>query len=519
MVILRGKAAAPGRAAGPVCLIKSGPSGVRNAGEVSPEEQWKRFLRAQNAARIQFGNLIRQLQEEGNEEGADLFFTHIQLLEDVDFNAAVWENVDAGQSAEEAVEEASRLFAGMFARLDDPYMRERAADVTDVGRRLVGILSPVEAAAYPEADALLLGEELTPGGLMELDRSHVLGIALSGGSAASHTAILARTMGIPMVVGLEELPEVPHGCTALLDGGSGQLVLEPTEEQLAEAVPAEDGKREPIPGFPIRCNISLPEEADRVADCGGEGVGLFRSEFLFLGREEPPDEEEQYRAYRQVLESLSGQPVTVRTFDLGADKEAAFLKLPRETNPALGLRGIRLGLARPELLRTQLRALYRASAHGELSILLPMVTDLREVEQVKTLCGQVQLELALEGIPRAEHIPLGVMIETPVAALMAEELAKAVDFFSIGTNDLKQYTLARDRENPAVEQFAPDFHPALLRLVEMAVTAAHGAGIPVCVCGDLAGEEGGAALLRKLGVDELSVPPGRVGALRKVLTK
>ena len=527
---IQGRGVSDGLAQGPLVFFRRAEvRPVQTAGK-EPAEERARFLRAQAAC-------VRELEELAGMhtgEAALLLETHAMLAEDEDFIACILACMERGDCAESAVQQAGEQFAALFFNMDDPYMRERAADVTDVARRLLCILTGQEERSFVlTAPAILCADDLSPSETLGLDRSFLLGFLTREGSKASHTAILARTLGIPAVCGLgADLPE-EDGLLCCLDGGEGTVVLDPDEAFLtrwAERTARQREERarcEAVRGLEdvspdgrrvdILCNIGTPADLPAVLDGDGRGIGLLRSEFLFLGRKTPPGEEEQLAAYKSVTAAMGDKPVVIRTMDLGADKQAAFLPVEVEPNPALGLRGVRLCLERPELFRTQLRALYRASAFGNVSVMFPMIASAWEVRECRRVCGEVMDELEREGIPFRRETPLGIMIETPAAALMAEELAWEADFFCLGTNDLTQYVLACDRQAGHLDRYRDPRHPAVLRAVRMAAEGARAAGIPVSICGDLAGDAGLLSEFLAWGIGALSVPPARVLPLRWAL--
>ncbi len=495
-------------------------------------------------------------------DGAWLWEAYQLMAQDPEYGAEVERAVMSGRmNAEAAVEDVSAEFAERLEQADDEYMRSRAADVRDVSKRLIAVLAADAGSAGGESRAgageesrsdaeesradtaekvkaaqisgpvILAADDLTPGETLQLDRTRIAGFCTAGGSETGHTAILARTMGLAAVVGVGNGlgPEL-DGQTVLMDGETGEIVIAPDEaarkaygrkarEEAKARVRLESFKDAAVGcgGGVIRicCNISSPDDLSAVLDSGADGVGLFRSEGLFLGQRGVPSEEEQYKAYRRVLEAMGERKVTIRTLDLGSDKQTDGLCLPREDNPALGLRGLRVSLAYPEIFRTQLRALYRASVFGRLRIMFPMVTDVRELREAKRICEQVREELEAEGIPAGRSVPVGIMIETPAAALMSGELAAEADFFSCGTNDLTQYTLACDRQNGSLERYYDPRHPAVLRLLAMTAENARKAGIRIGVCGELAADREMAEFWLSAGIDELSVPPRSVLPLRE----
>ena len=439
--------------------------------------------------------------------------------------------------AEYAAQQAGEQFAAMLAEMDDDYMRARAADVKDVtGRVLNLLLGVVEGGIDSDEPVILAADDLAPSETIQLDKSKILAIATQGGSGNSHTAILARTMGIPAVCGLgEAFNESYHGKEAYIVGETGQVIFDPDPETLQslktrQAQQTErqellrsmvgqedvtlDGKK-----IKLYCNIGSPEDVSAVLANDGQGVGLFRSEFLYLAASDYPDEEAQFQAYKKAAVDMKGKRVIVRTLDIGADKQVDYFDLNKEENPAMGLRAIRICLNRPEVFRTQLRALYRASAFGKIAIMFPMIASVWEVKECRRACQKVMDELSAEGIPFREDTELGIMIETPAAVFMAPELAKLVDFFSVGTNDLTQYTLACDRQCNDLGKFFDPHHPAVLRALKMAADAAHEAGIWIGICGELGADTALLPTFLAMGIDELSVSPTAVLPLRAAIRK
>lgn len=489
-------------------------------------------------------NVEKQLQAmyeralgEVGESDAQIFAAYRMLLEDAAYGDFI-ESIIEGQrvSAEYAVTEAGEHFAERFAAMDDAYMRERAADMRDVSRRLVDSLlgEPARKGAATWG-GILCADDLAPSEIMELDQKRVKAFVTAQGSLNSHAAILARSRNIPAVVGVGEgfLCQLTDGAEAMVDGFAGEVFLEPdaqTRERLLEKQRAARKEHRLLQGLRGKENISLDGtrinlcanigsveelEAVRASDAGG--IGLFRSEFLYMGRDDYPAEEEQFAAYKRALEAMEGGRVIIRTLDMGADKQAAYFGLEREENPAMGYRAIRICLTRPDIFRTQLRALYRASVHGRLGIMFPLITGVTELEQILILCGEVREQLREQGIPFSEHVELGIMIETPAAAIVSDRLAPMVDFFSVGTNDLTQYTLACDRQNPRVERFVDTHHEAILRLIEMSADNAHRHGAWIGICGELAADTSLTETFLRMGIDELSVSPAFVLKVRDVV--
>ena len=494
-----------------------------------PEGEIARFDAARERAIAQLAALEEETQERLGQEQALLFQIHQMMLADLDYRESVT-GIISGQlmNAEYAVDQTAAQFSQIFAQMDDAYMQQRASDVLDVSRRLISVLMGREEAGWAgDEPVILAADDLVPSETARLDRQRVLAFVTAQGTGSSHTAIFARTMGIPAVVGLGDalLPDY-DGREVYVDGAAGEVYIDPDPETKAQLISRREAllrlrqHAEQYRGVPattpegkriqLCANIGSPKDLEAVEQGDGDGIGLFRSEFLYLGRDDYPSEEDQYRAYRQVAQAMAGRMVVVRTLDIGADKQASYFALPQEENPAMGMRAIRICLTRPQIFRTQLRALYRASVHGNLAIMFPMITSLEEVRQVKEICRQVRQELQEAGVPFRAETPLGIMIETPAAALISDRLAPEVDFFSIGTNDLTQYTLAVDRQNGSIGAFCNPHHEAVLRLIRYTVEQAHQAGIWVGICGELAADPSLTQTFVEMGIDELSMSPGKI---------
>ena len=494
-----------------------------------PEGEIARFDAARERAIAQLAALEEETQERLGQEQALLFQIHQMMLEDLDYRESVT-GIISGQlmNAEYAVDQTAAQFSQIFAQMDDAYMQQRASDVLDVSRRLISVLMGREEARWAgDEPVILAADDLVPSETARLDRQRVLAFVTAQGTGSSHTAIFARTMGIPAVVGLGDalLPDY-DGREVYVDGAAGEVYIDPDPETKAQLISRREAllrlrqHAEQYRGVPattpegkriqLCANIGSPKDLEAVEQGDGDGIGLFRSEFLYLGRDDYPSEEDQYRAYRQVAQAMAGRMVVVRTLDIGADKQASYFALPQEENPAMGMRAIRICLTRPQVFRTQLRALYRASVHGNLAIMFPMITSLEEVRQVKEICRQVRQELQEAGVPFRAETPLGIMIETPAAALISDRLAPEVDFFSIGTNDLTQYTLAVDRQNGSIGAFCNPHHEAVLRLIRYTAEQAHQAGIWVGICGELAADPSLTQTFVEMGIDELSMSPGKI---------
>ena len=534
MITIQGKGVSSGIGMGPLYFFRRTKIEIKNYIVEDKEAEWLRFKGAQSIAVDQLGELAEKARAEAGDEAAMLFETHQMMAEDLDYEEAIQALIqEDGHNAEWAVSDVAEQFAAMFEAMDDAYMQGRAADVKDVSQRILGILcGVVQGGIASDVPVLLASDDLAPSETIQLDKSKILGFITSMGSGSSHTAILARTMGIPAIVGLgDQLDPIYEGRQVVVDGSTGVVIIDPTEDVFADFVQkreaqlhrqallatlkgeeniTRDGKK-----IRVYCNIGSPEDVDAVLTNDGGGIGLFRSEFLYLNSSTYPTEEQQFEAYKAVLTGMAGKEVIIRTCDIGADKQIDYFELPKEENPALGMRALRISLTRPGFFRTQLRALYRASAYGKLGIMFPMVTSVWEVRETKKLIEDVKRELRKEGLPYSDHVEIGIMIETPAAAILSDRLAKEVDFFSCGTNDLTQYTLACDRQNNDLGRFYDPHHPAVVRLLKMVVDNAHKNGIWVGICGELGADLEMTETFLAIGIDELSVSPRAVLPLRQ----
>lgn len=502
-------------------------------------QELERLRNAINKAMEQLESIYEKALEEVGEANAQIFEIHRMMLEDDDYNDAIVEMIQ-GQNvnAEYAVAVTADNFAEMFSAIDDSYMQARAADVRDISNRLILCLKETgEKSLIADEKVIICADDLAPSETVTLEKDKVLAFVTAYGSSNSHTAILARNMNIPAIIGVGEefLNAIEDGEVAIANGFTGEFILHPNEELFEQAKSKqreEEEKKELLEKLKgkenvtldgtkinIYANIGSVEDVGAVLVNDAGGIGLFRSEFLYLGREDYPSEEEQFKAYKRVLESMASKKVIVRTLDIGADKQADYFNLDKEENPALGLRAIRLCLTRPEMFKTQLRALYRASVYGKLGIMFPMITSTEELEQIFALCEEVKAELTADGLKYSDTIELGIMIETPAAAVISDKLAPMVDFFSVGTNDLTQYTLACDRQNPKVDPFCDIHHEAILRLIEMAAQNAHKNGAWIGICGELAADTRLTERFLRMGIDELSVSPSFVLKVRDVVRK
>ena len=536
MITIQGKGVSAGVGVGPLYFYRRATVEIHNTTVEDTDAEWHRFKGAQTGAVEQLGVLAEQARAEAGDEAAMLFETHQMMAEDLDYEEAI-EDLIVNQklNAAAAVSQVAEQFAAMFAAMDDTYMQARAADVQDVSQRIIGILcGVVQGGIASDVPVLLAADDLAPSETIQLDKSKILGFITAGGSGSSHTAILARTMGIPAIVGMgDALKPEYEGRQAIADGSTGALVIDPDDEtrdrllkkreeqlrlqRLLETLKGQENVTKDGKTVRIYCNIGSPEDVHAVQVNDGGGIGLFRSEFLYLNTKDYPTEDEQFNAYKQVLSDMDGKEVIIRTLDIGADKQIGYFNLPKEDNPAMGMRALRICLNRPEIFRVQLRALFRASAYGKLGIMFPMVTSVWEVREAKRMCEEVKRDLKHEGIPYSDDVKIGVMIETPAAAVISDRLAKEVDFFSIGTNDLTQYTLACDRQNNDLGRFYNPHHPAVLRLIQMVTENAHKNGIWVGICGELGADLTLTETFLAIGVDELSVTPRAVLPLRNAV--
>lgn len=531
-----GKGVSKGVAAGPISFYRRA-SGVIPRHEVSDTAaELERFRAARETAKEQLAKLYDKALAEAGEDAAMLFEAHQMMLDDLDFVESIEGMIENDRvNAEAAVSDTGAQFAEMFAAMDDSYMQARAADIRDIAARVVGILTGEgESGIVSDVPCIVAADDLAPSETVQLDKALIMGFITAGGSANSHTAILARTMGIPAIISAGDAlqPEM-EGKYAIIDGQTGEAVIEPDDaerERLLKKQAKEKALKElldQLKGKPnvtkdgrnvmVYCNIGSPADIDAVLQNDGGGIGLFRSEFLYLQGSDYPTEDEQFEAYKTVAERMGGRRVIIRTLDIGADKQADYFHLDKEENPAMGLRAIRICLTRPEVFRTQLRALYRASAYGKIAIMFPMITSVWEVQEIKRICRNIRAELAEEGVPMADKVELGIMIETPAAVMMSAELAREVDFFSVGTNDLTQYTLAVDRQGVGLDRFFDAHHPAVLRMLRMAAENAHKAGIWIGICGELGADAELIETFLSMGIDELSVSPSAVLPLRSAI--
>mgnify|MGYP005903733903 FL=1 len=530
-----GKSVFGGIAIGKIMVYEKGEHQVKRVKITDAEAEKNRYYEAVETAFKQLGELHDKALREVGEANAAIFEIHQMMLEDDDYKESVEHIIESQMvNAEYAIAQTGDNFSQMFAAMDDEYMRGRAADVKDITERLLGILSGNTGSGV-DADepVIMVAEDLAPSETVQMDKSKILSFVTQKGSVNSHTAILARTMGIPALIGSDiVIDESLNGKLGVVDGTNGVVYIEPDEATLSvmqeeqrkdnekKALLQElkgkedvtlDGKK-----IKLYSNIGNIKDLANVIANDAAGIGLFRSEFIYLESDTFPTEEEQFNIYRTVAESMAGKPVIIRTLDIGADKQCDYFELDKEDNPALGLRAIRICLTRPEIFKTQLRALYRASAYGNISIMYPMIISEQEVDKIKVIENEVKAELTEQGIEFGNP-KSGIMIETPAAVIMSRQLAKKVDFFSIGTNDLTQYTLAIDRQNTKLDDFYDAHHPAILAMIRMVVENAHAEGIWAGICGELGADITLTEEFLKMGVDELSVSAGKVLAVRKVI--
>ena len=531
----QGKSVFGGVAIGRIHVFSKGQQQVKRIKVQDTEAEKKRYREAVQTAITELQGLYDKALKEVGEANAAIFEMHQMMLEDEDFTESV-ENIIDSQSvnAEYAVASTGDNFAQMFASMDDEYMRGRAADVKDISERLVSVLN---GASRQQMDAdepvIVMAVDLAPSETVQMDKYKVLSFVTTQGSVNSHTAILARTMSIPALIGVDmPLDAELEGKFAIVDGDNGTVYIDPSEDVLAQMQEkkeqaeekkqllqqlkgketiTKDGKK-----IKLYANIGNSKDLAMVLQNDAEGIGLFRSEFLYLEKEDYPTENEQFMVYKMVAETMAGKQVIIRTLDIGADKQCDYFNMDPEDNPALGYRAIRICLTRPEVFKTQLRALYRASAFGNISIMYPMITSVWEVKQIKKIVEEVKEELRSQNIEFGE-VAQGIMIETPAAVMISRELAKEVDFFSIGTNDLTQYTLAIDRQNPKLDDFYDAHHPAVLEMIRMVAQNAHAEGIWAGICGELGADLELTEQFLQMGIDELSVSPGRILPIRKIV--
>lgn len=527
-------------AIGKVLLFGKRDITVKRTHVENAQDELKRLEEAKKLSAAQLEEIYQKVLRVAGDEDAQIFEIHMMLLEDEDYNKALRSIIEEQLvNAEYAVAAASDDFARIFASMEDEYMQARAADIRDISNRIIGNLTGASqnTAMSVSGKVIICADDLTPSETVLFDKEKVLAFVTAHGTLNSHTAILARNMNIPAVIGAgdEFLSSLKDGMKAIADGYSGEIIINPDKDTYDEylkkqkADEAEKSLLQNLRGkenitvdgtkINIYANIGSVDSIASVIAGDAGGIGLFRSEFLYLEKTDYPDEEEQFLAYKKVLESMEGKKVIIRTLDIGADKQAEYFHLNKEENPAMGMRAIRICLTRPEIFKTQLRALFRASVYGNLGIMFPMITSTGELEQIMSICREVRTSLKEENLPCSDSVEIGIMIETPASAIISDRLAPMVDFFSVGTNDLTQYTLACDRQNADVESFCDTHHEAILRLIETAASNAHKHGAWIGICGELAADTELTEAFLRMGIDELSVAPSLVLKLRDTVRK
>ena len=532
---LKGKSVYKGVALGKISVLRKNDYVVKRVKVESPDTEIQRVEEAREKAKAQLQRLYEKAVKEVGEASAAIFEVHQKMLEDVDYNESIENNIRTqAVNAEYAVAATGDNFSQMFASMDDDYMKARAADVKDISERLVRNLYGGDGTDMEfEEPVIIVADDLSPSETVQMDKEKILAFVTVHGSTNSHTAILARMMNIPALIGVPmDLEQLQTGMEAVVDGFTGEVFFNPTEEVRTRArqkIQEEQEKRSLLLELKgkenvtksgrkinIYANIGSVGDMGYVLENDAGGIGLFRSEFLYIGRNELPSEEEQFQVYKQVAQTMAGKKVIIRTLDIGADKQADYLGLDKEENPALGYRAIRICLTQPDIFKTQLRALLRAAVYGNISVMYPMITSVEEVEKIKEIVKEVKAELEQSGTPYKD-VEEGIMIETPASVMVSDDLAQHVDFFSIGTNDLTQYTLAIDRQNEKLDSFYNPHHKAILRMIQMVVDNAHKAGKWAGICGELGADTELTRTFVEMGVDELSVAPSMILRLRKIV--
>ncbi len=535
MQVYNGKSVFGGIAIGKISVYQKKEQQVKRVKTENPDQELARYEKAKTEGIRQLQGLYDKALKEVGEANAAIFEVHQMMMEDDGYNESV-ENIirSQGVNAEYAVATTGDNYAQMFSAMDDDYMRERAADVRDISERLLTILNGEDTGSVDtDEPKIIVAEDLAPSETVQLDKDKVLSFVTVKGSLNSHTAIMARTMAIPALVNTSMvLDDSMDGKTGIVDGANGTFYVDPDEatleemkkrqeedllrKQLLQTLKGKDNVTLDGQRVMLYANIGNIKDLATVIQNDAGGIGLFRSEFIYLEKEDFPTEEEQFQIYRQVAQTMAGKRVIIRTLDIGADKQCDYFHMEHEENPALGCRAIRICLTRPEIFKTQLRALFRASAFGRIAIMYPMITSVAEVRRIKEIVEEVKSELTSQGVEFGDP-EQGIMIETPAAAIISDDLAREVDFFSIGTNDLSQYTMAIDRQNPQLDQFFDPHHPAVLRMISMVVENAHKSGIWAGICGELGADQSLTKEFLAMGVDELSVSPGSILPLRKII--
>lgn len=536
MKTIKGKGVSSGIAIGKIRFIGGEELKVRRIHCENSEAELERFHAAEKISMNQLQNLYDKAVKEVGEANAQIFAIHQMMLEDDDYTGSISNIITSQQvNAEYAVAVTSDNFSEMFSSMDDEYMQARSADVKDISDRLIKNLSGTDSEiSGSDEKVIIFADDLSPSETVQMDKNSVLAFVTAKGSSNSHTAILARTMSLPAIVGIgNQLDQSFNGKTAVVNAVTGEIFIDPDDKTIAEhkkLISQNEERLKLINQLKGKENITVDGRKINIyanigglADIGAAlkndagGIGLFRSEFLYLENNDYPTEEEQFSVYKTAAENMAGKPVIIRTLDIGADKQIDYFNMPKEDNPAMGWRALRICLDRPEIFRTQLRALYRASAYGNIQIMVPMITSVWEVKEIKKIIDDVKKELDNENIPFNENTPFGIMIETPAAVMVSDMLAEEVDFFSIGTNDLTQYTLAVDRQNTNIDRYYNPYHPAVLKLINIAVQNAHKKGIWCGICGELGGDPEMTRLFLAMGVDELSMAPGKILEIRKIV--
>lgn len=538
MIKLIGKGVYSAVAIGNISVIRKSYAETSKIKADDKNKERIRLEKAKEEAVSQIQKIYEKALSDAGEETAQIFDIHLMMIEDEDYNEAILSMIDEGYSAQYAVAETGKSFAKSFADMDDEYMKERSADIKDISDRILSCIIGIKSDNKSQGDNLIVcADDLSPSETMFLDKNKVIAFVTAFGSPNSHTAILARSMGIPAIIGMGKdfLQKLTDGEEAIVDGGTGELILSPdkdtletkslkqAEEKQIKALIEENRGKENITldgtKIDVFANIGNPQNVISAIENDAGGIGLFRSEFIYLDRDRYPTEEEQFEIYKKVLTEMKGKKVIIRTLDIGADKNVEYFQIPKEENPALGLRAIRLCLDRPDIFETQLRALFRASVYGNLGIMFPMISSVSELTEAKRICDKIKNELKSKDIPFDENTEIGIMVETPAAAVISDQLAKHCDFFSIGTNDLTQYTTACDRQNPYLDKFCDTENTAVLRLIEYTAKSAHENGIWVGICGEMAADTSLTEKFLRIGIDELSVTPSFVLKVRDRIRK
>lgn len=530
---LNGKSVFGGIAIGKICILKKKENLIKRYSIEDSDAEVQRFINAKEIAKEQLKELYTKALSEVGEHNAMIFEVHQMMLDDLDYVESVTNMIESGKvNASYAVGKTADNFSAMFAAMDDAYMKERAADVKDISNRVISILEGTDdEACMGDESVIILADDLSPSETVTLDKAKVLSFVTRHGSTNSHTAILARTMNIPALIGVDYTDDMNHKM-GIVDGQKGILIVEPTEAELSMyQEEKKERERHEQRLLELRGKENITKDGRKVnvyANIGGigdvafalqndaGGIGLLRSEFLYLSTNQFPSEEEQFLAYKQVAENMAGKKVIIRTLDIGADKQVDYFNLEKEENPAMGYRAIRICLEQPEIFKTQLRAIYRASYYGNISIMFPMIISVEELRRIKAIIKEVKEELTEEGI-KFKDCEIGIMIETPAAVMISDLLAKEVDFFSIGTNDLTQYTLAIDRQNPKLDAFYDAHHEAVLRMIQMVIQNGHKENCWVGICGELGADLELTKTFVDMGIDELSVSPSIILKIREVI--